>query len=619
MVALGVASDQTTINSPFAFNASALLKRKDTMATIERVLSKSILALATATATIIWPMFVSADDYVLHSFTRQALADVYYSEGAAADDLNGDGAVDVVYGPHWYEGPKFQRKHEIYPAKLQPRERYADHFFAWIRDFNGDGWNDVFVVGFPGTPSYVYENPTRGNFDQPWQKHEVFDWVSNESPHFTSIVGDERPELVCTRDGFFGYATIDWNEPFKPWTFHQVSEHIASSKFGHGLGVGDVNGDGKADLLMRAGWFEQPESAPGSQRWALHPVEFAVPGGAEMYAYDVDGDGDNDVITCLGAHDFGLAWYEQTRDGDKRVFRKHIIMNDRPEDNRYGLVFSEPHSVVLADMDGDGLKDIVTGKTFWSHHTKSPMWDAGAVVYWFRLLRTEQGVDWVPYLADGESGIGRQIAVRDVNDDQIPDIVVGGMIGCSVLTQHRKPTDKQSWLRAQPKPYVSTADRFERGRPSRIDADTGRVAGALEGEDLKVLPSTAGRTSTQAMSRFSKDKWSGNKQLFWGGAAPGDHLELELPVDRAGTFELRIAMTMARDYATVQLLLDDKPLGDPLDLYNYPDVITTGVLTLGEHKLTAGSHRLTLKISGANRAAMRGYRAGVDYVLLVRR
>jgi len=568
------------------------------------------------TIAAFWPMSANADEYVLHSFSRQVLDDVYYSEGAAAGDLNGDGAADIVYGPYWYEGPKFQTKHEIYPAKPQPRERYADHFFAWIYDFDGDGCNDVFVVGFPGTPAYVYENPGKGKFDQHWKKHEVFDWVSNESPQFTSIVGDERPELVCTRDGFFGYATIDWNEPFKTWTFHQVSEQIASSKFGHGLGVGDVNGDGKADMLMRAGWFEQPESAPGSGRWALHSVEFAVPGGAEMYAFDVDGDGDNDVITCLGAHDFGLAWYEQIRQGDELEFRKHIIMNDRPQDNRYGLVFSEPHSVVLADMDGDGLKDMVTGKTFWSHHTKSPMWDAGAVVYWFRLVRTEQGVDWIPYLADGESGVGRQLVVHDVNDDQIPDIVVGGMIGCSVLTQRRKTTDKQTWLQAQPKPYVGTANRFERGRPSTIDADTGRVAGALEGEELKVLRSTAGRTSTQTMSKFTKDKWSGNKQLFWSGGTPGNCLELDLPVDHAGTYRLKIAMTMARDFAIVQLLLDDKALGDPLDLYNYPDVTTTGVLSLGDHTLSAGSHRLTLKISGANRAAMRGYRAGIDYVLL---
>ena len=119
------------------------------------------------------------------------------------------------------------------------------------------------------------------------------------------------------------------------------------------------------------------------------------------------------------------------------------------------------------------------------------------------------------------------------------------------------------------------------------------------------------------MSRFAKDRWSGNRQLFWSGGAPGRRLDLALPVDRTGAYQLKIVLTMARDFATVQLLLDDQPLGGPRDLYHYPDVVTTGVLDLGEHKLTAGSHRLSMQITGANRAATRGYRAGIDYVRLV--
>jgi len=91
----------------------------------------------------------SGDGLVLHSFKRQRLTDVYFSEGANAGDLNRDGHPDVVYGPYWFEGPGFTAKHELYPPKPQNREGYADNFFNWIYDFNGDGWNDVFVVGFP--------------------------------------------------------------------------------------------------------------------------------------------------------------------------------------------------------------------------------------------------------------------------------------------------------------------------------------------------------------------------------------------------------------------------------------------------------------------------------------
>lgn len=396
-----------------------------------------------------------AEERRLDTFERRQLTDVYFSEGANVGDINHDGKPDVVYGPYWFEGPAYAERHDIYPPKPQPLDFYADNFFNWIHDFNGDGWQDVFVVGFPGTPAYVYENPQADGLSSHWKKHTVFESVSNESPQFVNIVGDERPELVCTFNGAFGFATIDWERPFEKWTFHVISDEKAPERFGHGLGIGDVNGDGRQDVLMAGGWFEQPEAKAESSRWRFHQVAFTgAYGGAEMYAYDVDGDGDNDVITSLAAHDFGLAWYEQIAGEKEPQFKQHLIMGAKPEENRYGLVFSELHSVNLVDIDGDGLKDIVTGKTYWSHHKQSPMWDAGAVVYWFRLVRGDEGVDFVPYQADGESGIGRQLSIFDLNGDKLPDIVVGGMKGCHVLLHSRKAVDEATWQAAQPKAFA---------------------------------------------------------------------------------------------------------------------------------------------------------------------
>ena len=409
------------------------------------------VSLLSALAALWFASITSAADHALHSFEIIPLTDVYYSEGAGVGDINGDGVADAVYGPFWFAGPDFKHKHAIYPPKAQPRERYADHFFAWVYDFNGDKHNDVFVVGFPGTPGYVYENPGPDGLDKPWPKHKVIDSVCNESPQLLNLLGDERPELVATHDGYFGYATIDWDKPFEPWTFHNVSEQIAPRPFGHGLGIGDVNGDGRTDIISKDGWFEQPADLSADPQWTLHKVRFAGPGGAEMYAYDVDGDGDNDVITSLAAHEFGLAWHEQLKDGDKIIFRPHTIVGSKPEENRYGLVFSEPHSVNLVDMDGDGLKDVVTGKTYWSHHTQSPLWDAGAVVYWFKLARGKEGVDWVPYLAAPDTGIGRQITISDVNQDGLQDILVGGMKGAHVLVHKRQEVSQEEWEKAQPK------------------------------------------------------------------------------------------------------------------------------------------------------------------------
>ncbi|HEY8503747.1 MAG TPA: VCBS repeat-containing protein [Gemmataceae bacterium] len=558
-----------------------------------------------------------ADEFTLHTFQRQRLTGEYYSEGANAGDINRDGHADVVYGPYWFEGPVFETKHEIYPARPQPRERYADNFFNWVHDFNGDGWNDVLVVGFPGTPAYVYENPKAGNFGRPWKKHTVFPSVANESPHFTDLTGDATPELVCTSGGFFGFATVNREQPFGEWKFHAISVRPAPKQFGHGLGVGDVNGDGRMDILTAQGWFEQPEKDADKVRWEFHEAAFTDSyGGAEMHAYDVDGDGDNDVITSLAAHDFGLAWYEQDKSGGKTVWHKRLIVGDRPEQNRYGVVFSEPHSVALADIDGDGLKDIITGKTYYSHHKQSPMWDAGAVVYWFRLVRTGKGVDWVPHRADGEAGIGRQITVADVNGDRLPDIVVGGMVGSHVLLHRAEKVSEAQWKAAQPKPVKATSAALKRGPRSAIDRSTGRVPGAIEGEDLKVLKASAGKTSVQAMGNFRKDAWSGGKQLIWAGAKPGARLELEFDVEKSGKHDLAAVFTMARDYGVAQVYLDDKPLGDPIDFYNYPDVITSGVLHLGAADLEAGKHRLAIEIKGAYPSALKAYLVGLDYLLL---
>ncbi|MEX2167684.1 MAG: PVC-type heme-binding CxxCH protein [Pirellulales bacterium] len=411
-----------------------------------------VIAAVLVTA-VIGPFVQAADDdHQLRSFKHTALAEDYYSEGVAVGDVDGDGHMDVNHGPFVYFGPDYKRSIEIYPAEVQPRARYTKHFFSWLHDFNGDQRPDILTVGFPGTPAYVYENPGK-EVSGDWKQHQVLDQVCNESPHLVNLVGDERPELVCTRGGYFGYAETDGKLGAGDWKFHPISEKTAPVPFGHGLGVGDVNGDGRQDVVQKDGWYEQPESLDGDPLWTFHKYEFAGPGGAEMHVYDVDGDGLNDVITSIHAHEYGLAWYKQMRDGEKITFKPNLIMGSKPEENAYGLNISEMHSVALADMDGDGLKDIVTGKTYWSHHTKSPDWDAGAVVYWFQLQRGTKGeVSWVPHKADGEAGIGRQIVVSDINADGLADIAVGGMKGCTLLTQVAKHTDHASADAAQPMP-----------------------------------------------------------------------------------------------------------------------------------------------------------------------
>ena len=392
---------------------------------------------------------------------RIDLTDKFYAEGANAADFNKDGKLDVVYGPYWWEGPDFTRKHEIFkPTGNQPEGSWKadgdysrDAFFAFPYDFNNDGYADYLVVAFPGDPAKLYMNP--GAAGGEWKMHVVFDVVDNESVQFADFDGDGKPELICnTRSknwikqpapgpdgkrktvGAVGFARPDWSDPTKPWTFTPCSESREYFfHFTHGLGFGDVNGDGKSDFMEARSWWENT----GAGLFKEHPYPFGQ-GGSHMFAYDVDGDGLNDVIAAQQAHGIGLAWFQQGPRNDQGhpAWTKHTIMSDKDyTPNRQGIVFSQLHALTLVDMNGDGLKDIVTGKRYFAHHSKGDIKPLDPpVLYWFELKRNaDKSVEWVGHQIDDNSGVGVQIEAKDVNGDGKPDVIVGNKKGAVLFLQ----------------------------------------------------------------------------------------------------------------------------------------------------------------------------------------
>lgn len=375
----------------------------------------------------------------------------FYAEGACFGDVNNNEHVDVISGPFAWLGPDFKEKIEIYKPEPFDPKRYSLNFFSFTHDFNGDGWLDVLVLGFPGKDSRWYENPGEKEMLR-WPVHIAMQQTDNESPHFTDITGDGIPEIVCSVNGQFGYASPNPDNPTEEFTWHPISPPNATGgKFTHGMGVGDVNGDGRMDLLEKGRWWEQPESLEGDPEWTSHRTEFSGGGGAQMFAYDFDGDGDNDVLTSLAAHAYGLAWYEQLEEDGRKTLKQRLIMGQDPMENKYGLAFSQMHGIDLADIDGDGLKDIITGKRYWAHGGKDPGGNDPAVLYWFRTVREDGGgVDFVPYQIDKDSGVGTEVKTGDVNGDGLLDIIVGNKKGTFIHLQKRKKVDKQAWLDAQP-------------------------------------------------------------------------------------------------------------------------------------------------------------------------
>ncbi|MEE2707686.1 MAG: VCBS repeat-containing protein [Planctomycetota bacterium] len=395
----------------------------------------------------------AAEDYTLHTFRKVKLTDKFYSEGAHWGDFDHDGNGDVAAGPFWYKGPDYKQAHEFRPPQAFDPHKYSNAFLMFTGDFNQDDWDDILVVGWPGKDASWFENPKAAAGH--WKRHVAFDIVDNESPGLADVTGDGKPELLFHTRGRLGYAEPNWKSPGQLWRFQPISGQHGWGRYQHGFGYGDINGDGRADFLMHGGWWQQPAPSGGDAAWKHHAFNFgAGRGGAQMLVYDVDGDKDNDVITTIDAHGYGLSWFEQLQPaGGGVTFKEHQIVGRKPEDNPYGVKITQMHALFPVDMDGDGLKDFVTGKRYWAHGPKGDAEPgAPAVLYWFRLTRTGDGKDvhFVPYLIDNDSGIGTQVVAGDVSGNGLPDVVVGNKKGAFLHLHEVKKVTRAAWLAAQP-------------------------------------------------------------------------------------------------------------------------------------------------------------------------
>src|SRR5215475_10091996 len=341
-------------------------------------------------------------------FKKFTLDREFRSEGVAVADVNRDGKTDVIAGNLWYEAPNWT-PHEIQPVKqFDAAKGYSNSFVNFSADINNDGWPDQIRIDMPGTNRVVWnENPKGKN--QHWVEHTLFRNACNESPAFAKLSGAGKNSALVFA---FDDSQMAWYEPGRDasaeFVAHTISEKLPQERakdggvfrYSHGLGVGDVNGDGRDDVIIRTGYWEAPAD-PRQTNWKFVPADLGDE-CAQMHVYDVNGDGRNDVISS-SAHNIGVWWHEQQGDGK---FAAHTIDDS----------FSQSHSLELADINGDGLKDIVTGKRFWAH---GPTGDVNpgdpAVVVWFELQRKGGEAQWFKHEIDYFFDVGTKFVVSNLS------------------------------------------------------------------------------------------------------------------------------------------------------------------------------------------------------------
>ncbi len=349
------------------------------------------------------------------------------NEGCAVADVNQDGKLDVVAGPNWFAGPDF------IPRPLRDIDQFQDDYLTnngdHVYDVDGDGWLDVISGHWMSPDIYWFKNPGKIGLAKglKWPKHLLKSTRGeNEANELKDFDGDGTPEWFV--------SCWEKKAPLVVWKFAKDAEGnptlekvvLGDSGSGHGWAFGDINGDGREDILTESGWYERPQGNPLATLWKFHP-ETALPHpSCPCQIADVNGDGRSDIIWGK-AHDFGLYLWEQTAphpDGTT-TWVEHLIDN----------TWSQAHCIAAADLDGDGRNEFITGKRVRGHAGRDPGGKDPECLFYYQWDPKQKKFDRHT-ISDfgGGVGTGMQICTVDLNADGRIDLAVSGKTGTWVLT-----------------------------------------------------------------------------------------------------------------------------------------------------------------------------------------
>lgn len=352
------------------------------------------------------------------------------NEGIAAADVDADGKPDLVAGRFWYPNGTWEPR----PLRsIEDWNGYVESNGDYVLDVNQDGFPDVVAGSFLPTEVHWYENPGKKGLrlGQLWTKHLLADTeqTQNEGGLLTDLDGDGIQELVINRWKKDTPFLVQRFVPNKEGTQNDAKVKLLPSKIGekgngHGLAVGDINGDGLSDILVGQGWYEQPQASAWSQPWKFHG-DWNLHSSLPMIVTDLNEDGKNDLIFGNG-HDYGLFWWEnQGYDADtgKIQWKDHEI--DRS--------YSQPHTLAWADLNGDGQPELITGKRYYAHNGKDPGGEEMPCLYYYSWNPKESSFTRHT-IEEGHVGTGLQIVVEDFDGDGDADLAVAGKSGTYLIS-----------------------------------------------------------------------------------------------------------------------------------------------------------------------------------------